>query len=322
MTPIEKRAPGADPSHPEGEGPAPPLRLAIVSTPRSGNTWLRFLLSDLYGVPGLAAHNPGEVAWRTLPPECLLQIHWHRTVPFLTRLTQHRFRVVTIARHPLDVLISLLHHALHTLDDRALEGQAGSERSLVGAMPRSTAFLRYATSQRAAALLSITPQWWHAPGVRAIRYEALVADTEGELGDLSGSLDVEACRCIAEVIASLTMAELRARTGNESHFWVGRPGLWRRLLTAAEASEIASVHAGVFAGLGYECDPDPHLGAAEADANWVELIRDERADEIGKLAAARQALADLRQRYRQTEARLEEARRALAEAFHREASHR
>jgi hypothetical protein len=322
MTPIEKRATCTDPSHTDGEGPLLPLRLAIVSTPRSGNTWLRFLLSDLYGVPGLTAHNPGEADWMTLPPACLLQIHWHRTGPFLTRLTQHRFRVVTISRHPLDVLISLLHHALHTLEDRALEGQDGSERCLVGAMPRSTAFLHYATSPRAATLLSITSQWWRAPGVRALRYEALVGDPEGELRDLSDSLGVETRRSIAEVTASLTIAELRARTSNERHFWVGRPGLWRRLLTAAEACAIASVHAGVFAGLGYECDPDPHLGAAEADANWVGLMRAERADEIGKRETARQALADLRQRFRQTEARLEETRRALAEAVRCETSRR
>jgi hypothetical protein len=157
--------------------------------------------------------------------------------------------------------------------------------------------------------------------VRAIRYEALVADAEGEMGRLSRSLGVEARRPTAEVVAALTLSELRARTGNEYHFWIGRPGLWRRLLTAAEASAIASVQTGAFAGLGYECDPDPQLGAAEADANWVELIRAERADEMGKLAAARQALADLRQRYRQSEARLEEARRAVAATVRREASH-
>ncbi len=164
------------------------LRLAIVSTPRSGNTWLRYLLSEIYAVPGLTAHAPDEVDWGALPPSCLLQIHWHRTPPFLARLAEHRFEVVVIARHPLDVLISHLHHVLHTLVDRALDGEAGDERGIIGAMPRSTAFLDYSTGPRAAALLSVTAEWWRAPGVRRVRYESLVADAPRELRGLVDDL--------------------------------------------------------------------------------------------------------------------------------------
>lgn len=288
-----------------------PLRLALVSTPRSGNTWLRYLLSEVYAIPSLAVHLPDEVAWETLPGGCLLQIHWHRTDAFLARLAAHRFQVVTIARHPLDVLISHLHHALHTLEDRALAGEGGDERSLVGAMPRSTAFLRYATGPRAAALLSVTSEWWHAPKVRQIRYESLVADASKELRALVDDLAVEVRRPIAEVVAELTMKELRARTGNERHFWMGQPGLWRSLLTAAEAAPIAAAHAGVFERLGYQCDPDPDLQAAQADTHWIELIRVERADDIRQLAEFRHALSDLPEQNQQMKAQLDANGREL-----------
>lgn len=44
------------------------LRLAIVSTPRSGNTWLRKLLASMYDLPQIAVHTPREIAWQSLPP--------------------------------------------------------------------------------------------------------------------------------------------------------------------------------------------------------------------------------------------------------------
>ena len=43
------------------------LRLAVLSTPRSGNTWLRHLLAASFGLEQQAVHNPGEIDWLRLP---------------------------------------------------------------------------------------------------------------------------------------------------------------------------------------------------------------------------------------------------------------
>ena len=82
-------------------------------------------------------------------------------------------------------------------------------------------------------------------------------------------LDAEIHRPIDAVVAELTMEELRVRTGNERHFWMGRPGPWRRLLTAAETAPIAAAHASVLAELDYRCDADLGLEADSADAHWI-----------------------------------------------------
>ena len=58
------------------------FRVAIVSTPRSGNTWLRHLLMRLYDIPGLAVHSPAELDWALLPDRCVFQLHWPPTVAF------------------------------------------------------------------------------------------------------------------------------------------------------------------------------------------------------------------------------------------------
>src|SRR3954470_22779750 len=92
---------------------ADPLRIAVVSTPRAGNTWVRHLLGTAYQVPHFARHSLSDEDWNALPPEVVLQIHWRRTPAFAVRLKEHGFRVVTVARHPLDVLISILHFCIY-----------------------------------------------------------------------------------------------------------------------------------------------------------------------------------------------------------------
>lgn len=123
-----------------------PLRIALLGTPRSGNTWLRLLLGDAAGVSTLAVHEFTGAVLADLPPECVVQIHWRRDPEFLKLLAANGFRVLTIARHPFDVLISILQFAIHENEsDRWLCGRGGDESGLFGAMPRSRAFVEYAT---------------------------------------------------------------------------------------------------------------------------------------------------------------------------------
>src|SRR6266403_798552 len=86
-----------------------PFRIAIVSTPRLGNTWLRQLLMRVYDMPGLAFHSPADIAWALLTERCVLQLHWPPTPSFRKLLVEHNVRTLVLCRHPLDVLISILH---------------------------------------------------------------------------------------------------------------------------------------------------------------------------------------------------------------------
>ncbi len=249
------------------------LRLAIISSPRSGNTWLRHLLSSIYGLEPVLAFSPAGVDWDSIPDRCLLQTHWHRTDDFLKLLARHDFRVVALARHPLDLLLSILQFAAHEpLTARWLEGEGGDESSIVGARPRSPEFVQYATSRRAVALLSVTSQWWRSPGCWSLRYRDLVADPSGQLGRLDEALGGarERRTTIADAVAANTLQRLRPTSGNR-HFWQGRPALWRELLTAAEARRIADAHRAAFEQPGFEVDPDPALDGRQADANWDRL---------------------------------------------------
>ena len=69
---------------PRGE----PLRLVLLSTPRAGSNWLRYLLSHAFGLTSWSVHSPEEVDWHSLPSDYLLALHWHPDPPFLARLRQ------------------------------------------------------------------------------------------------------------------------------------------------------------------------------------------------------------------------------------------
>jgi len=215
----------------------PRIRVAIVSTPRSGNMWLRRLLVAAYGLEERAAHTPAEVDWEALPERCVLQLHWHRTPELLESFDRHGFRVVVLARDPLDVLVSILHFApLEPQTARWLDGEAGDESAVFGADPASAAFRAYALGPRARALLSVTPEWWPHADAR-VRYEELVADTAAVLGGLVAALRADPVVPAADAAAAVRFSDLQQEATN-GHFWQGRPGLGRELIPPDLAGEI------------------------------------------------------------------------------------
>ena len=264
-----------------------PLRICLLSTPRSGNNWLRLLFRQLLDIPAVSVHSPVHINWEDLPQKVLIGLHWHPTSAFVEQLEAFGFHVVVLVRHPLDVLISILHFAFHYSagdeTQRWLEGEDGNERPIFAAMPRSTAFLDYATSRRVEALLAVGQEWWRYPGCHQVRYENLLRRPEETLNQLVGQLGARLSKPIPEALAATTIDRLRKMTGVKGHFWQGKEGLWRSLLPAAEATRIAEAHAAVFADLGYVCDPDPGLDGAQADANWVRLMWAELAEEVSHM---------------------------------------
>lgn len=230
--------------------------------------WLRRLLVVAYGLEERSAHTPTELSWETLPERCVLQLHWHRTPGFLALLERHRFVVAVLARHPLDVLVSILHFAPHEPQTaRWLDGEAGDETAILGADPTSSAFLAYATGPRAQALLSVTPEWWPHADAR-LRYEDLIAHPADGIERIAQGLGAEPLVPPADVVAAVRFAELQREASNQ-HFWQGRVGLWRRLLPTDVARAIAAAQPAV-AALGYEVDADGPT-ADEARARWAEL---------------------------------------------------
>ncbi len=251
----------------------PLLRIAVISTPRSGNTWMRAMLAELYDLESIGLHSAAEIDWANLPRRCVIQIHWPPWPRFVKRLKRNGFRVVVLARHPLDVLMSWLNYSYYVHQEGYCTG-AGicKECAIVGTLPRSEAFLNYLRSDEGRMLLSFSPAWWFRAGVLQVRYEDLMADPALVLGRLVEQIGEAPGRSIAEVVEANSIRKKKpSQDAWQYHFWQGQPGLWRQMLTAREAREIVSLQPYVFEFLGYECDPDETLDPAQADQNWLQL---------------------------------------------------
>lgn len=227
------------------------MRIALVSTPRSGNTWLRYLLADLHGLRQQAIHSPTEFAWQDSPDRTIVQVHWPPTADFLELLSTAQFTPLTVCRHPLDVLISILHFCRREPATASwLLGDGGDENSIQWAAPADAAFERYAVGPRARALLAISAAWWSHPGVLKVRYESLVETPEQVLRGLLPDEAVSA-DAVKHVVKTHGIEQLRTSSSNH-HFWSGKPGIWQSLMPNALAMPVFQAHADVFDRLSYD----------------------------------------------------------------------
>jgi SAM-dependent methyltransferase len=103
-----------------------------------------------------------------------------------------------------------------------------------------------------------------------MRYEDLVASPVRELTRFVDELELAPCVSIEEAVSANGLDALRDQTRN-GHFWRGRPGLWRSLLTRPVAGELATAYADLLEPFGYEADPEPDLSAAAARTTWARL---------------------------------------------------
>lgn len=236
------------------------------------------MMATLYGLSPeqgteLWAHDFEGFAWGSLPERCVMQLHWLPTEPFRARLKTDGVRVVMIHRHPLDVLISILQLARHTPETgQWLLGSGGVESVIQGARPRSEAFLNYATGPRASALLNVSLAWRRTSGTVTVGYEDLVGKTVAELTRITQTFQRMPTDAVARAVDACTIERLR-NPSNAPHFWQGKSGLWRKLLTANEADRIARAHPEAFRAFGYDHDADASLSGTEADENWESLVR-------------------------------------------------
>jgi hypothetical protein len=253
--------------HFEHERADEPLRVAIVSSPRSGNSWIRSTLAGALQAQEIAVHNYLD-APADIPKRCILQLHWYREPNFQRWLLSRDFKIVTIARHPLDVLVSALKFIRYEPEtSRWLEGNTGLPGGLIASAPCSEEFLAYATSFEAENLLSISYQWWHDEHVLKVRYEDAILDPVGVLGNL-----IETCGgepgAVLPWLDRVSLEKMRALPNR--HGWQAKPGLWKQLIPPLDALRIFRRHRTIFRKMGYSVIPHI-LSRRKALYNWERL---------------------------------------------------
>ena len=225
------------------------------------------VLARVLNLQEIAVHN-----WRDIPSElpkdCILHIHWYREPNFQSFLRENEFRLIALARHPLDVLLSVLHFIRHEpLTTRWLEGNCEIPSELTSSSPVSASFNRYATSWGAENLLSISYQWWLDPSALRIRYEDFAIDPEREFTAIVKAF-VKSADGLEAVLGEINFKTFQAMPNH--HGWQGKPGAWRGLLPGASALRIYARHRRVFNVLGYAI-PLSLTSNTNAKRNWEQI---------------------------------------------------
>lgn len=261
-----------------------PERIAIVSTPRSGNTWLWMMLQEAIEAEGVAVYEPSQIDWEALGRRAVLQLHWWPTEGLRDILAREGFRTVTLARHPLAVLVSILNFSAFENTERWLGGKGGDESGIIGVSPSSEAFVDYATSARARALLGISLEWSEVERSPCVRYEEMKRDPAGTVGRLLEELGFAARTDLGEIAKRKSLDALKRGSRNQ-HFWKGDPDLWRSVMTAPVANRIAEAHSDLFERLDYVCDPDGSLTKDRATEAWLHLAVTSASEQVQRLQA-------------------------------------
>lgn len=237
--------------------PPAPACLAIIGTPRTGNTWIRRVLADVLVAEELPIAHPADLDWEGLPDRFVIELHWQRSRLLERALRERGIAVISTARHPLDVLLSILMFSQRNQSAREwLAVHGGNEALLQGCGPGDPAFLEWAVSSSARVLLSLTPAWWSTPTTHRLRYEELMADPDTGLATLLERCELKALSDPATAVANNSPATIRAMSGGE-RVWQASSYAWRETLGTECVDALMDTHREVMVSLGY--DPDDRV---------------------------------------------------------------
>jgi hypothetical protein len=239
------------------------MRLAVIGTPRSGNSLLRKTLARAHGLDETASHDPafllGDLALGTVA-----QVHAPYSPELHASLRKRSVIVVTPRRHPLDVLLSMLHFAQfepdvsYWLDGNYLDGLEGCD-------PSSRAFRAFALGEGSARLLSVSVGWSaHADVI--VEYADLVADPTMVLADDAfGAYPQVGERSLVLEAGSF---EGFHRSGN-MHGWLGQSGYWTSFISRDFAEEIKAAHPEAFVAGDYDMSGARDLTGPQVRMAWA-----------------------------------------------------
>lgn len=244
-----------------GRQPTPAtLKIIVVGTPKTGNTWVKHLLAEAYGLTPVRLKpefDPTEA--RAAGPRWISHQHFLPSHELLTWGAANDVVFVSVVRHPGDVLVSLWHHMRN---HREHDMQAFGDSVQAAELLRNSAEVgddktREFVAQGFHLYLNLSIAWLGIPGVRAVRYEDLWACPVDALRVLTGTilpvaderLRYAICACELKIMQALLDPKKRL-------FRQGGTGGWRTVLPVEIRNTLSSLdpYPAQFAALGYTMD--------------------------------------------------------------------
>jgi hypothetical protein len=237
-------------------GTDPDLRILILSTPKTGNTWLRHLLAGVYRLPQFYVPPPLDCAKLDKAGErWVTHYHTRPNRELLSWIRTNRAVVVTTIRHPGDVLLSLYHH-IHEFRNETLDHNF--LRRMVSTGFERRGMTTYAADQPFSADLDCSLEWMAYEGTHTVRFEDLRADPVATLRELTSRIHPAPLERMEAAVEMCDIDVMRRMAGDFSGFFrQGRIGDWHARLPPDVVEVFRKLHpyAAQMARLGYSMDP-------------------------------------------------------------------
>jgi hypothetical protein len=243
---------------------SPELKIVIVSTAKTGNTWLRHLLAAIYDLPAVDLGFPFDPdAASGFGERWITHQHYAPEPALLEWAQRNNAKLVTTIRHPGDVLVSLYHYVRaynHQFDFHQLAAFAADDGTF-GEPVRSVVQTVFAD------LIAVSVAWLSTGVAHVVQYEALYFDPVATLAQLTDAIHPVSRDCIERAVERCDIRVMRALAHENSAFFrQGGCGSWRRVLPAdiIDLLRTTEPYPAQFAALGYTLDAQDAWSAASA----------------------------------------------------------
>lgn len=237
------------------------MRIAVISPPKSGNIWLKCLLSSIYGLEWLIREdkestNPKRFqAWVDrggFRDGTIFHQHCHYSDALCDILDAVPAHIVTIVRDPYDVFASLFHYVNVRAQVGTLQAQSRPRDTLAGKPidhPDVLAFL----ADGFGANLRRAEGWLHSGRAHVVRYEGLHRDPVAELRAVTDRIEPVSDARIADAVDRCRAENMRAANERWArHVRAATVGDSRKHLSQDHLDIFRERHAQAIRSLGYD----------------------------------------------------------------------
>jgi hypothetical protein len=233
------------------------MRLLICSTPKTGNTWLKYLLSAIYALPVRhVGTGPEDSDLDHLGDAWVCHEHYYPTADLRIWARNNQPILITTVRHPADVLVSLCHHAQYYPWTDAIKSAVDPNTGKIGDDVRRYVELLLFLD------LNISIAWMRTKLSHIVRYEDLWKHPVGELTRLTNLIQPVGEDAIVQAVdrCNLSLMREKADPRERPFYRKGGTGHWREELTEEITQLLAEMepYPLQFAFLGYSLETADH----------------------------------------------------------------
>ena len=217
------------------------FRILIAATEKTGNTWLKLLLGQIYDLPTpYISENFSEAEADSLGNRWVTHQHFLPDRPLLAWAARTQTHLVTMIRHPADILVSLYHYCCnypdHYKGDVAVSAALGAdadEREATAHLPHHVVdgVLLRLLQERIMCDVNISISWIRTGRSILVRYEDLRLQPLKTLSTLAESIAPVSKDRISQAIEACDIKVLRDNYAIDSRFFRrALIGEWRSVL--------------------------------------------------------------------------------------------